>query len=431
MKKIIAGLLAVMMMATAFAGCGGGGTSETPSSSDNGSSAADGANDSSLFGEEDNIKLKVWGPDKAVDLLKKQCDAFKEMYSDKTISIEVVAQGESDAGTNLLNDSAAGADVLAIPSDQINKLVNAKVLAEVAFADEVTANNTKEIVDAATIDGTLYAYPETADNGYYLVYDKSVIKEGNEAKLETILSDCKEAGKKFIMSAGDGFYACMFVFTGGCVTNGLDSEGIVQQFTEYDEDEVIATMQAFSQLMHDYAGTFQSLPTTNIPSGFASGTCGAGIDGVWDAVSNETALGDNYGAAKLPTINVNGEDKQIYSMFGYKYIAVNAATQYPRASQILANYLTGEECQTQRAEELGWCPSNTKAAEAEAVKNSATIQAILEQSKFAAAQADIADQFWDPMGTLGDKLNAESTDPKDSAYMKKLLQDTLTNITDV
>lgn len=430
MKKIIAGVLAVMMMATAFAGCGGSG--ENNSSTASGSSSGSGeSNDVSLFGEEDNIQLKVWGPDKSVDLLKRQCDAFIAMYPEKTISIEVVAQGENDAGTNLLNDASAAADVFGIPSDQINKLVNAKVIQEVAFADEVKANNAEEIVDAATVDGTLYAYPETADNGYYLVYDKSVVKEGDEAKLETILADCKEAGKKFIMSAGDGFYACMFIFTGGCKTNGLAEDGLTQQFTDYDEDEVIATMQAFSQLFHDYSSTFQSLEVSNIASGFASGTCGAGIDGVWDSVANEKALGDNYGAAKLPTINVNGEDKQIISMFGYKYIGVNATSKYPRSAQILANYLTGEECQTQRAEELGWGPSNNKAAESDVVKNSATITAILEQAKNAVPQADIADQFWDPVGTLGDKLYSEKTDPSDADAMKKLLEDTLVNITDV
>ncbi|MDD5796805.1 MAG: extracellular solute-binding protein [Oscillospiraceae bacterium] len=431
MKKVIAGVLAVMMTAAAFAGCGASNTGSSATEAQSSGTASNGAVDASMFGEEDNIKLKVWGPDKSVDLLKQQCDAFIALYPEKKITIDVVAQGENDAGTQLLNDASTAADVFGIPSDQINKLVNAKVLQEVAFADDVKANNSQGCVEAATIDGTLYAYPETADNGYYLVYDKSVIKEGDEAKFETILEDCKTAGKKFIMSAGDGFYACMFAFTGGCKTDGLEADGATQKFTDYKEDEVIATMQAFSKLFHDYSGTFQSLEVSNISSGFASGTCGAGIDGTWDATANESALGDNYGAAKLPTINVNGEDKQIISMFGYKYIGVNAASKFPRTAQILANYLTGEECQTQRADKLGWGPSNTKVAESDTVKNSATITAILAQAENSVPQADLADQFWDPMGNLGNQLIAEKTDPSDAAYMKQLLKDTLSNIQDV
>lgn len=429
MKKIIAGVLAVMMMTAAFAGCSNSGTAS--SSSAQGSAAA--ADDNSLFGDEDNIKLKVWGPDKSVDLLKKQCDAFIAKYPDKTISIDVVAQGENDAATQLLNDASTAADVFGLPSDQLNKLVNAKVIQKVAtsFLDDVKANNEENVVKAGTVDDTLYAFPETADNGYYLVYDKSVIKEGDEAKFETVLEDCKAAGRKFIMSAGDGFYACMFVFTGGCQTAGLEEDGLTQKFSDYDETEVISTMQAFSKLFHDYSGTFQSLEVSNISSGFASGTCGAGIDGTWDSASNQAALGDNYGAAKLPTINVNGEDKQIVSMFGYKYVGVNAASQFPRASQILANYLTSEECQVQRAEELGWGPSNKAAASSDVVTKSATIKAVLEQAKHSVAQADLADQFWDPMGNLGNKLIAENTDPTNADYMKTLLEDTLANIKDV
>lgn len=429
MKKIIASVLAVMMMASAFAGCGGADTSSKADDTSNNTSSSTAA-DSSNFGDEDNITLKVWGPDASIELLKSQCDAFIKMYPDKTIKIDVVAQGENDAAAQLLNDAETAADVFGLPSDQLNKLVNAKVIQEVAFADEVTAANNEKVVAAGTINGKLYAYPETADNGYYLVYDKSVISDEQAQKFETVLEACKTAGKKFIMDGGNGFYSCMFVYTGGCQNNGLSEDG-VQQFTEYDEAEVVATMQAFSKLFHDYSGTFQSLATTNIPSGFASGTCGAGIDGTWDSKANEEALGENYGAAKIPSINVNGTDKPVISMFGYKYIGVNAATKFPRAAQMLANYLAGEECQLQRAETLGWGPSNLKAAESDFVKNNTTITAVLDQANNSVAQADLADQFWDPMGNLGNQLIAEKTDPSDAAFMKSLLTETIANIQDV
>lgn len=428
MKKIIAGSLAVMMMATAFAGCGGSTTDTSSTASDTTNTAAKSVE---MFGDEDNISLKVWGPDASIELLKSQCDAFIAMYPEKTISIEVVAQGEADAAAQLLNDASTAADVFGLPSDQLNKLVNAKVIKEVAFADEVTANNDEGVVNAATIDGKLMAYPETADNGYYLVYDKSVVSDEQAQKFETLLQACKDAGKKFIMDGGNGFYSCMFAFTGGCKTNGLGEDGLTQQFTEYDEAEVVATMQAFSKLFHDYSGTFQSLATTNIPSGFASGTCGAGIDGTWDSKANEEALGENYGAAKIPSINVNGTDKPVISLFGYKYVGVNAASQFPRAAQMLADYLTGEKCQLERAETLGWGPSNKTAAASEVVTGNATISAVLEQAKNSVPQADLADQFWDPMGNLGNQLIAENTDPSDAAFMTTLLNETIANIQDV
>jgi arabinogalactan oligomer/maltooligosaccharide transport system substrate-binding protein len=113
----------------------------------------------------------------------------------------------------------------------------------------------------------------------------------------------------------------MFVFTGGLELAGLEKDGTTQKFNDYKEDDVVASMKAFSTLMHKYKNTFVSNGTGTIPSGFTKDSkgvskCGAGIDGNWDTAGIKKALGDNFGASKLPTININGEDKQIVSMYG-------------------------------------------------------------------------------------------------------------------
>ena len=104
MKKILAILMAGVLTATAFAGCGGGGESSNTnsgSSSKSGESSATGVNASTVdyayFGNEDNVKLKVWAPDAAVNLVKQQIEDFKKTYSEKKFDITVIAQGESDA----------------------------------------------------------------------------------------------------------------------------------------------------------------------------------------------------------------------------------------------------------------------------------------------------------------------------------------------
>ena len=437
MKKILAVLLAGMMAVTAFAGCDSGSTESSNSGSGSESGSSDSVEvkddivDESVFGDEDNISLKVWAPDKAVPLVKQQVEDFKKAYPGKTFTkIEVVAQSESDAGTQLLNDASVAADVFGFASDQLNKLVDAKVIAEVAFTDHVSEENTEETVKAGTINDTLYAYPETMDNGYYLVYDKTVVNEDQAKTLEGVLEACKAAGRKFIFNCGDGFYACTFAFTGGVKIDGFEEDGVTQKFVDYDENTAVATLQAFSKLMHDYKGTFTSLDVAQISSGFETKTLGAGVDGSWNTVPDQKALGDNFGAAKLPTIKVNGTDTDLISMFGYKYIGVNAASKFPAASQILALYLGGEKCQKERAEQLGWGPSNKNVQEDPVVKNSVVIQAILQQSKNACAQVNIAPTFWSPMGNLGNKLIADQTNPDDAEYFKKLLKETIENIRD-
>lgn len=450
MKKILAILLASMMTATALVGCGGGDTS-TPESSKKEESSGTSANsekvnetgslaDESYFADEGTaenpISLKVWAPDKTVSLVKKQIEEFKKAYPNtKFKEITVVAQGEADAATNMLNDPSVAADVFSLPSDQLDKLVDAGVIAPVAFKETVTAKNSEDTVKGGTLvnpkdkKDTLFAYPETNDNGYYLVYDNSVVSDDQAKTLEGVLEACKSAGKQFIMDCGDGFYACTFAFTAGVKIDGLDAEG-TQKFVDYDEDEAVKTLQAFAKLMKDYKGTFKSLNPTNINSGFKTGKTGAGVDGSWNTADNQKALGDKFGAAKLPTIKVGDEDKQLVSMFGYKYIGVNGSSKFPKAAQILANYLAGEECQLQRTEELGWGPSNIAVQGNKAVTDSAVLQAIKDQAANSCAQVNIASTFWTPMGNLGNKLISDSWKPDDAAATKKLLDDTLANVRD-
>lgn len=435
MKKIIAILLAGMMTATALVGCGGSGESSGTNSGDSSTgsaantSAKNGIADVADFGDEDNITLKVWAPDAAVEITKQQCEAFKKMYPDKKITINIVAQGESTAATQAQTDPKAAADVFGFASDQLDNLVNTKIIAKAAYAEQVKAANSAESINAGTMNNELYCYPETT-NGYFLVYDNTVVSEEQAKTFEGVLKACKDAGKQFIMDAGNGFYSCIFTFTGGVKIDGFE-EGTtdVQKFTEYDEATAVATLQAFAQLIKDYKGTFQSLAVDKIPSGFANGTLGAGIDGSWDTAKIKEKLGEKYGASKLPTINVNGKDVQIVSLYGYKSLAVNASTKFPRSAQILAYYLSGEDCQRQRAEQIAWGPTNTVVAGEEIVTNSPDLAASSEQAKYAVPQVHIGN-FWEPMKTLGNELISDKCDPSDTAALTELLNTTITNIKD-
>lgn len=419
MKRILALILAVLMMATLFVGC-----SDDSKDGGNGDTAA--------ADIESGASLKVWAPDKAIALVQKQCDAFAAKYPDAGLKIEVVAQGESDAAANMLNDPEVAADVFGFACDQLNKLNNAGVIMPVSPSalDDVKSRNSESSVNAATLNGTLMAYPETGDNGYYLVYDKSIVSDEDAKTLEGVFEACRKSGKKFIMDAGNGFYACVFAFTGGLTIEGLEGEdNDVQKFNDYNEDEVVATLKAFADLFAEYKDIFFSADPAKISSGMSEdpSTVAAGFDGSWNAATVQTVLGDNYGAAKLPTIKVNGTDKQIISMHGYKLIGVNAYSKAPKAAQLLADYLTGEECQKQRAEELSWGPSNKVVTESDVVKNNVAVTAILEQSANSVPQVNIADTFWTPMENLGNNLFKEGA-KTDADSLKALLKKTISNI---
>ncbi len=116
-------------------------------------------------------------------------------------------------------------------------------------------------------------------------------------------------------------------------------------------------------------------------------------------------------------------------MHGYKLIGVNARSKFPNAAQLLADWLSGEECQLERAEKISWGPSNNAAAASEIVTSNPAISAILEQSANSVPQVNIASTFWDPMGTLGNNLFKEDA-KYDADTLTALLDKTIANIRD-
>ena len=440
-KRFCAIALAAMTAATALAACGAQPTTSTPTASQGGSTTtttteSTGATEveDPLYGEGQNgaISLKVWGPDAAQAILKEQCDTFIENmkpYAPNGITIEVVPQGEDVAATQAKTDITAAADVFGFACDNIDGLVKAGALLEVTGAEKdfVTANNSESSVAAATVDGKIYAYPETGDNSYILVYDKTVVSEEQAKTLEGTLEACKAANKKFIMDAGNGYYSCMFMFTGGLKINGL-VDG-VQQFTDYDEDKVAKTVVAFQSLFAEYKDTFMSGEASKVVDGFKSGTVGAGIDGSWNFSSAKSTLGDNAGFTILPTIKVGDENLPIINMFGYKLLGVNAQSKFPNTAIELAKFLTNEECQMARAEKLNWGPSNKVVAESDLIKNDAALSAILAQSANSVPQTGLAGTFWTPVGTLGSKI-IDFDNMMDEAAAKELINKTIANVKD-
>ena len=65
-------------------------------------------------------------------------------------------------------------------------------------ADDVKSRNTPASVDAATVDGK-DRIPLTADNGYFMFYDKSFFTEDDVKSLDTMMDKAAAAGKKVSM----------------------------------------------------------------------------------------------------------------------------------------------------------------------------------------------------------------------------------------
>ena len=147
------------------------------------------ASASSLAGE---YEIKVWVADAIVDLTEAQIKRFNETNEDGiTFKATIEKMGEGDAASNMVQDVEAGADIYCFAQDQLSRLLTAKALAKLGTkaAEFVTANYDADSVASVTVDGTMYAYPLTADNGYFMYYDKSIIPDEDVDSLEKLIED--------------------------------------------------------------------------------------------------------------------------------------------------------------------------------------------------------------------------------------------------
>lgn len=345
----------------------------------------------------DTVNLTVWGAAEDEELLRQIIETFEEAYSGQAdFEITFQPQSESNCTNALMGDLENGADVFAFADDQLNTLVAAGALDPVENAESVRQSNLPEAVAAASVDDTLYALPLTADNGYFLYYDKEYFTQEDIRSLDRMLDIAAEHGKKVSMEWSSGWYVySLFGNTG--LTVGLNPDGITNYCTwNSTEGKIKGTDVA--QAMLDIAGHpgFISTDDAGFLAGVQDGTIIAGVNGVWNAVAVEEAWGSGFGASKLPTYTCGGQEVQMASFSGYKLIGVNSYSAHKMWAARLAEWITSEENQKLRFAQRGQGPSNIVAASSEEVQSAPAIAALLEQSEFSYIQR-VGGSYWDPV----------------------------------
>ncbi|MCI9310239.1 MAG: extracellular solute-binding protein [Lawsonibacter sp.] len=354
----------------------------------------------------ETVALTVWGAEEDEALLQEIFSSFQSQYAGQaSFQITYQPQSESNCKDVLLGDLENGADVFAFADDQVAALAAAGALDPIPASDAVRSANLSAAVEAASVDNTLYAYPLTADNGYFLYYNRAYFSEEDVQSLDRILEVAALAGRHVTMDWSSAWYVYSFFGNTGLEV-GLNEDGLTNYCTwNSTEGDIRGVDVAQAMLSVASSPAFASMTDTEFLAGVQNGSVIAGVSGVWNAVAIEEAWGADMGAAKLPTYTCAGRQIQMASFSGCKLIGVNAYSSHPDWAARLAEWIASESNQRLRFERRGQGPANANAANSPEVQAAPAIAALLEQSEFSQLQR-VGGKFWDPVTEFAGSMAA-------------------------
>lgn len=359
-----------------------------------------------------DYEITVWVGEGTDNLTRKQIEKFNETNEDGIkfkATIEIVS--ESKAVGNATSAPQSCADIFCFAQDQLARAVHANLLMTLntASVNAITENCDEASIEAAKIGDTIRAFPLTKDNGYFMYYDKQIVSEDHVGRLEDVIKDCEDHGVNFSMNLtdeGGSWYSASFFYGAGCKSEWTtDKSG---NFTDYEDDfksdNGVIALHGLQKLLKSTAYN-SSAEVSDFTAGIPSGVV---VSGIWGYKAAQQALKDNLGVAPLPSYTVGDKTYNLVSYLGSKFMGIKPQSDAYRAAylQKLVIYLTSEECQKERFEEVGWGPSNKNAA---ATASSPALDVLLKQAT-TTPQGQYPTNWWAKLDTMVGNAKTSASD---------------------
>ncbi|MCI9418647.1 MAG: extracellular solute-binding protein [Eubacterium sp.] len=384
--------------------------------------------------EQANVSLSIWTSADEQEIMKEMIESFQEHYEKEAqFEITISEEDEKTCRDTVLADPAGAADLYSFASDQFDNLQRENALLPITDDTEQIISDNGGPDSAAVLssskDGTLYAYPMVASNGYFMYYNTAYFTENDITSFDRMLDIAAENGKKVAMDFTSGWYIYSF-FKGAGLDVEMNEDRVTNSCNWNDRSSSYTGVDVANAMLaiagHD---GFLNCTDENFVNGVKDGTIIAGINGAWNSGNVEEAFKENYNAAKLPTFTLAGNQVQMHSFAGYKLLGINAHTKNPEWAMRLAAWLTNEENQLTRFRKRGEGPSNVKAAASEEVQAAPAIKALSEQSAYSHLQ-NVAETFWTPTFKFGTTIAGGNRDKADIQKLLDVMTEGITSATE-
>ena len=399
-------------MMLSLAACGGGNDDKAPDNSAPSTPSTPSTDDSNAGGDSNEVQdvtLKIWTASEELELMKKMGESFAAAHPEYNLTFDISEMGIDEANANLKTDADSAADIFQLASGGVPELTQKGLLLPIGYE----LDSLRELYPAGAIsavtaeDGLVYAVPFTP-NTFFMYYNKSMFTEDEVKSVETMMAkDLGEGVYNFSFQVSGPWYIESFFYAAGCTLFGADGKDASSM------DWNNANGFAAGQYMIDLVNNPKYLENKDgiAMNMLREGKLAAHVDGTWNAGPVQEALGENYAAAPLPTININGQDSQLRNFADYKTYAVKSSTAYPLAAQQFAEWICNEENQLARYEDQGVPPCISSLADQ--LSGDVALSALLAQSEYAVAQPNIPqiNVYWTPATALGEGIyNKEITE---------------------
>ena len=403
--------------------------------------------------------LTIYCPEQDNEVMATIIEKFKEAHPEYAdLNIAVTANGgEGDIGNALQTDYKSQPDVVMIADDNLRTAAEASAILpigtdrEAAVLEQAGQSGLDAVsLETATAEMQAYGIPFRNDNGYALIYDSTKITDEQAKTMEGIAEACVTNHVDFFYPLANGWYTPTFLWAAGGEFSAEVIDGKVILSSNFDTPEVAAGAEAMSELFGEYGiatsdggdGIVASDDSASIQEGFADGTVGACV--LWNALENiRTAVGedraDDIKVTVLPSLKINGVDKQMKTFLGYKAVSVNANVinetinwkleEGEEAPEItredlawdFAEYLTSTESQKTLLDVRGYGPADISLRDDEKVTSNEFLMALqtMELAGNTVPQgANVTPNFWTPMENFGALIrdNAGTDHPWGSEY---------------
>lgn len=414
-KKFAALMTALVLAAMTITGCGNtqNGSSSTSGSNDTvntNKESQSAANDTQASDDVEDVHLKVWTASDEFDMTTEMLEKFKDLHPEYNFTYELIIVGVDESTTLLVSDPDIAADVFYQPSGAIPELTQAGLLYPITYNQENinTIYGTGALTACTGEDGLLYGIPFTP-NSWFMYYNKSMFNEEEIKSLEVMLDkDLGDGVLNFGLDMSNSWYVSAFFYAGGCTLFGANGDDPADctwnSENGYKVGEYIIDLAQNPRYLEDADGLGAAM--------FKAGELGAMCSGTWMAGEFSEALGDDYAAAALPSIKLDGKDCQLSNFSDYKMVSVKANTAHPLAAQQLAVFLANEENQLIRYEEIATTPTILSLVDHPSLLDDPASSALLAQTRFATAQPAIPQLkgYWTPAEALATGMvNGEIT----------------------